>query len=34
MKYLEILAACIFGVLLGALMATQFLDMKLVWSSL
>lgn len=30
----EIIAACIFGALCGALLATQFLDMKLLWGSL
>jgi hypothetical protein len=34
MKYLEIIAACLFGLLAGALMATQFLDMKLLCGSL
>ena len=34
MKYLEIVAACLFGLLAGALLATQFLDMKLLWGSL
>jgi hypothetical protein len=34
MKFLEILAATLFGLLLGCLMAVGFLDMKLLWSSL
>jgi hypothetical protein len=34
MKYLEFIAASLFGILLGGLMATAFLDMKLLWASL
>jgi hypothetical protein len=30
----EVLAACLFGLLFGALFASAFLDMKLLWSSL
>ena len=34
MKYLEIIAACLFGIALGTLLAIYCLDMKLVWGSL
>ena len=34
MKYLEILAACLFGLTIGTLLAVYCLNMKLVWGSL
>jgi uncharacterized paraquat-inducible protein A len=34
MKYLEMFAACLFGLIIGTLLAVYCLDMKIIWGTL